>query len=152
MGPGGDQTHDLWICSQTRICCQTRYRLRYATRFFNALKACFENRNIIQLKQGISENDYKNNKHKKYDSLERACSLCKVQTLYNLYSIHHRVGTSQVLKIENKYRYNSRASDFFIIGGPKWPMEQKMVGHFLKWSHPIPGMQHFCLHRRSKTT
>ena len=23
---------------------------------------------------------------------------------------------------------------FFRIGGPKWPMEQKMVGHFLKWS------------------
>ena len=22
---------------------------------------------------------------------------------------------------------------FFKIGGPKWPMEQKMVGHFLKW-------------------
>ena len=22
---------------------------------------------------------------------------------------------------------------FFNIGGPKWPMEQKMVGHFLKW-------------------
>ena len=26
----------------------------------------------------------------------------------------------------------SRASDFFKIGGPKWPMVQKMVGHFLK--------------------
>ena len=22
---------------------------------------------------------------------------------------------------------------FFKIGGPKWPLEQKMVGHFLKW-------------------
>ena len=22
---------------------------------------------------------------------------------------------------------------FFKIGGPKWPVEQKMVGHFLKW-------------------
>ena len=22
---------------------------------------------------------------------------------------------------------------FFKIGGPKWPMEQKMMGHFLKW-------------------
>ena len=32
MGPGRDRTHDPWICSQTRICCQTRYRLRYAAR------------------------------------------------------------------------------------------------------------------------
>ena len=29
MGPGQDHTRDPWICSQTRICCQTRYRLRY---------------------------------------------------------------------------------------------------------------------------
>ena len=32
MGPGGDQTRDPWICSQTRICRQTRYQLRYAAR------------------------------------------------------------------------------------------------------------------------
>ena len=32
MGPGRDQTCDPWICSQTHICCQTRYRLRYAAR------------------------------------------------------------------------------------------------------------------------
>ena len=32
MGPGWDRTRDRWICSQTRICCQTRYRLRYAAR------------------------------------------------------------------------------------------------------------------------
>ena len=37
MGPGRDRTRDPWICSQTRICCQTRYRLRYAAR----LKACY---------------------------------------------------------------------------------------------------------------
>ena len=30
MGPGRDRTRDPWICSQTRICRQTRYRLRYA--------------------------------------------------------------------------------------------------------------------------
>ena len=30
MGPGRDQTRGPCICSQTRICCQTRYRLRYA--------------------------------------------------------------------------------------------------------------------------
>ena len=29
MGLGRDQTRDPWICSQTRICCQTLYRLRY---------------------------------------------------------------------------------------------------------------------------
>ena len=32
MGPGRDRTRDPWICSQTRICCQTRYGLRYAAR------------------------------------------------------------------------------------------------------------------------
>ena len=26
-----DQTRNPWIYSQTRICCQTRYRLRYNT-------------------------------------------------------------------------------------------------------------------------
>ena len=30
MGPGRDRTRDPWISCQTRICCQTRYRLRYA--------------------------------------------------------------------------------------------------------------------------
>ena len=30
MGPSRDRTHDPWICSQTRIYSQTRYRLRYA--------------------------------------------------------------------------------------------------------------------------
>ena len=33
MGPGWDRSRDPWICSQTRICCQTCYRLRYAARF-----------------------------------------------------------------------------------------------------------------------
>ena len=32
MGLGWDQTRDPWICSQTGICCQTLYRLRYAAR------------------------------------------------------------------------------------------------------------------------
>ena len=35
MGPGRDRTRDPWICSQTRICCQTRYRLRYAARYLH---------------------------------------------------------------------------------------------------------------------
>ena len=30
MEPGWSQTRDPWICSQTRICCQTHYRLCYA--------------------------------------------------------------------------------------------------------------------------
>ena len=30
IGPSRDGTRDPWICSQTRICCQTRYRLGYA--------------------------------------------------------------------------------------------------------------------------
>ena len=33
MGLGQDQTHDPSICSQTRICCQTHYRLGYTARF-----------------------------------------------------------------------------------------------------------------------
>ena len=37
MGPGRDRTRDPWICSQTRICCQTRYRLRYAARWCKGL-------------------------------------------------------------------------------------------------------------------
>ena len=34
MGPGGDRTRIPWICSQTRICCQTHYRLCYAARYW----------------------------------------------------------------------------------------------------------------------
>ena len=33
MVPGRDRTRDPWICSRTRICSQTRYRLRYAARY-----------------------------------------------------------------------------------------------------------------------
>ena len=32
MGPDRDRTRDPWICSQTSICSQARYRLRYAAR------------------------------------------------------------------------------------------------------------------------
>ena len=38
MGQDRDQTRYPWICSQTRICCQTRYRLRYAARLYASLK------------------------------------------------------------------------------------------------------------------
>ena len=34
MGPGWDQTRDPWICSQTHICSQTFYWLRYAAGIF----------------------------------------------------------------------------------------------------------------------
>ena len=33
VGPGRDRTRDPWICSQLRICNQTRYWLRYAARY-----------------------------------------------------------------------------------------------------------------------
>ena len=32
-GPGWDRTCNPWICSQTYICSQTCYRLRYAARY-----------------------------------------------------------------------------------------------------------------------
>ena len=41
MGPGQDRTRDPWNCSQTRICSQTRYRLRYATRSHNMQQTKF---------------------------------------------------------------------------------------------------------------
>ena len=34
MGPGRDRTRDPWICIQTHICCQTRYRLRKQSYWF----------------------------------------------------------------------------------------------------------------------
>ena len=37
MGPGRDRNRDPWNCSQTRICSQTRYRLRYAARWRDAI-------------------------------------------------------------------------------------------------------------------
>ena len=40
MGAGRDRTRDPWICSQTRICCQTRYRLRYTTRLTQYAVLC----------------------------------------------------------------------------------------------------------------
>ena len=39
MGPGRDRTRDPWICSQLRICSQTRYRLRYAARSIYVVKS-----------------------------------------------------------------------------------------------------------------
>ena len=45
MVPGRDRTRDPWIYSQTRICSQTRYRLRYAARSSSAL--CFIFKSMI---------------------------------------------------------------------------------------------------------
>ena len=39
MGPGRDRTHEPWICGQTRICCQTRYRLRYVPRSYACMNS-----------------------------------------------------------------------------------------------------------------
>ena len=36
MVPGRDRTRDPWICSQIRICSQTRYRLRYGILYVEA--------------------------------------------------------------------------------------------------------------------
>ena len=56
MGPGRGRTRDPWICSQTRICSQTGYRLRYVARSWGfewliksevLLKVCFQNVNIV---------------------------------------------------------------------------------------------------------
>ena len=33
MGLGWERTHNPWIFSQTRSCCQTRYQVRYAARW-----------------------------------------------------------------------------------------------------------------------
>ena len=33
IGPDRDRTRDPWICRQTRIYSQTRYRLRYAAQY-----------------------------------------------------------------------------------------------------------------------
>ena len=41
MGPDRDRTRDPWIFNQTRICSQTRYRLRYAARLHICKKKNF---------------------------------------------------------------------------------------------------------------
>ena len=42
MGPGQGQTRDPWICRQARICCQTRYQLRYASLYDGGSVYCFK--------------------------------------------------------------------------------------------------------------
>ena len=41
MGPGWNQTRDTWICSQTPICSQAGYRLRYTARSTKYLTVTF---------------------------------------------------------------------------------------------------------------
>ena len=48
MGPGRDRTRDPWICSQIRICNQTRYRLRYAARFKGLVKQDIKNIALLE--------------------------------------------------------------------------------------------------------
>ena len=48
---GHDQTRDPWICSQTHICCQTCYRLRYAARLFCLL---YRIKCILRVKPEVS--------------------------------------------------------------------------------------------------
>ena len=45
MGPGRDRTRDPWICSQTCICSQTRYLLRYAARIQGQSHFTYDNNN-----------------------------------------------------------------------------------------------------------
>ena len=47
IGPGRDRTGDPWICSQTRICSQTSYRLRYVARFVCALIGLYAKANQV---------------------------------------------------------------------------------------------------------
>ena len=42
MVPDRDRTRNPWICSLTRICCQTRYRLRYAARLESTVADALE--------------------------------------------------------------------------------------------------------------
>ena len=50
MGPGRDQTCDPWICSQTLICCQTCYRLRYvAQKLVEQHAASYKGKTILLL-------------------------------------------------------------------------------------------------------
>ena len=64
MGPGQDRTRDPWICSQTRICCQTRYRLCYAARSLfndkaeNFLKTTVTKDEQEQLEQCIIDKEF----------------------------------------------------------------------------------------------
>ena len=62
MGLGRDQTRDPWICNQTRICSQTRYRLRYAARSYTV--EC-EIIHLIMLKQKVYDFSGAGEKHAK---------------------------------------------------------------------------------------
>ena len=48
----------------------------------------------------------------------------------------HKFCLSEPLDINHQHKqaiWYTGLQIFFKIGGPKWPMEQKMMGHFLKW-------------------
>ena len=56
MGPDRDRTRDPWICSQTRICSKTRYRLRYAARLCLAVNNVWLHVNALQIKYIFRKN------------------------------------------------------------------------------------------------
>ena len=71
MGPGRDRTHDP--CSQTRICSQTRYRLRYAARLLKM--------DIFSLENSVDPDQLAS---KKPADLDPHCFPCSLRILYNL--------------------------------------------------------------------
>ena len=88
MGPGRDRTRDPWICSQTRICCQTRYRLRYAARLErvqkkDTKKGFYSTLFLVPKKNGKMRpvinlqpfNRYQVKKHFKLDSMNKVIQL-----------------------------------------------------------------------------
>ena len=50
----------------------------------------------------------------------------------NIFALHKQNLKRLSLEPLDQLVHTCRASDFFKFGGPKRPMEQKMVGHFLK--------------------
>ena len=55
MGPGRDRTRDPWMCSQTRICSQTRYRLRYAARSIIIQGMYANTQSFVPVQDGYSQ-------------------------------------------------------------------------------------------------
>ena len=76
MVPGRDRTRDPWICSQTHICSQTRYRLRYAARYISYASRTFIRRYMTGLSlQGICKKTYGWFFYLIVDSTIKFCSL-----------------------------------------------------------------------------
>ena len=50
MGPGRGQTRNPWICSQTRLCSQTCYRLRFCGPVLTVGQFC---KHLLQKKETV---------------------------------------------------------------------------------------------------